>query len=401
MPIAGRILSGERRTGFIAVSGSKRASLSGSTSNPIPAATVYGPGVGGIQLANTTLGGPNGTGLLDVMFGWRANVTDTIASMRFYYQSTAAGSGYGGGTGGTWDLKLYAVDATGNPTGAAIATQSVSAQSTNSPGRLMTCGTGWDVTAGQRYAFVFTLTDASPLTNYWAPNFWQQPSTSPTFDAAHTMGPLWPDADLFHKYKQNGTWVLRTGYLPILDITYNGGYHQGMSYGEAVYGSLSYFGKVNGSNEMVRARFVPASSITVAGAYWRATKVTGTTQPLVITLRDSSDTLLDTISVAAADVPSAAAPTTGSSTTDLGKDAAWVGGSFASPVALSSGSEYRLRLSSVGGTYWTHLMRHMTSYGYDRSVSWGDAGASEKTTDGSTWSSVKAESDFQFALILQ
>lgn len=407
MPISGRTLSGERRTATRAFAGTRRtyANSGGggnSGSNPAVTETVYGPGVGGIALANTTLGGPNGTALVQSIMGFRASTTGYIASIRWYFLSADSPPGYGGGTGGTWTLGLYAADASGNPTGSAIATQAMSANASGSAGRLDTLGASWTVTAGQRYVLSWLLTDASPAVNYFATDYWWQPSSSPAWDGARRFGPRWADADLWHKYKENSTWVTRTGFLPIIDIAYDTGAHQGMSYGEAVYGSQSYHGKVNGANEMVRARWTQGSTITVTGAYWRVSKVSGTTDPLVISLRDSSDVLIDSVSVAASAVPTSAAPDSGSSNVTLGSERGWVGGSFASPVTLTSGQSYRLRLASAGGTYWCDLIRHLTAYGYHRSLSWADDGASERTTDGSSWATFShyaGQADFQFALV--
>ena len=166
---------------------------------------------------------------------FKAAATSNLVTVTFYFLS-ADEPGYGAGTGGTWRLQLFAVDGSGFPTGVALASQSVAASAVSDPDKQVTFSTPYSVTSGTRYALVFENTDASPNANFFSTDHWYTYLASGRFSATQRV-PAFPDLDLGHGYHADpsGPWFERAGYLPILDIEYASGAHQGMSYAEASY----------------------------------------------------------------------------------------------------------------------------------------------------------------------
>ena len=145
---------------------------------------------------------------------------------------------------------------------------------------------------------------------------------------------------------------------------------------------------------MVRERFTVAGSDRVAtGVGVRLQRIQGTGS-LVLRLEDSNGALLAKTNVAASAVPTG--PSSG-----LGEASEWVTGSFPAPVSLKAGSSYRLRLSTDANTeFATWVIREGTSYGYHGDTYFDD-GLAEKSSNGSSWSSlgrVSNQNDLQFYL---
>ena len=394
------------QAGTQVVSGDKTFTTTGSLS----AGGVYGMGIGGDGLANTPLGGPYLTNTQYMRF--RAGQSSNLTAFRFYYLGPPE-PGYADGTGGTWNAGVYADDGSADhlPTGsplAAVTNVPAQVKFSGEAGRLITLTTPVPVTAGNLYHLVFTNTDSSPSTNYFSPDFWYRASipdraagTTPYPSQIH---PLMPNSDWGHGYKFGSQWTIREGYLPVLDLTYANGKHQGWSYAEASYGGVDEVGEISGTTKMVREQItVSGSNKTVTGAGIRLLKIAGGTSPLTVKLEDGSGNPIDSFTIPAGNIPNGPAPdfTSPISNDDVGQNARWVNGVFSTSHVLTVGQTYQLTLSTAAGTtYWAWVNRRLQSYGYDPATYFSD-GVAQYTRDGSSWSNLgrsKGDQDLQFYL---
>lgn len=389
---------------------------SNQTVNPSPfptASKIYGMGIAGDSLANTPLGGPS-SGSTQQFMRFKAEQTSNLVSFRFYYLGPPE-PGYAGGTGGSWSVGVYEDDKsqdhlpTGNPIAAATNVSPMS-KSTSATGRLITLSTPVALTAGKIYHLVFTNTDLDPITNYFSPDYWYYKNI-PDRRAGSTpyptqIFPLLPNSDWGHGYKVGNTWWIREGYLPILDLAYSNGTHQGWSYGEASYNSTDEIGEINGASKMVREKItVSGGNKIVTGVGIRALRSLGNS-PLNVTIENSSNQILNSISIPASSFISGRGPDFISPTDwdDLGSPAKYTYANFNSPVNLTNGQTYYLKFSTASdSTYWTWVNRKLISYGYDPATYFKD-GVAQFTRDGSTWVNLgrsKGDQDLQFYLTVQ
>lgn len=360
---------------------------------------VYGPAVVGDELNNVQLGTPaSGTKANPQSYRFRALYTGNLTSFVFYTIGPGH-SGYGAGTGGTWKVELKADDGTGAhlPTGAALATQTMPADATagaTTATRTVTFSSPYSVTSGTLYHLVLTNTDADTTSNYFSTDLWHCDTNvmQPGYQAVTTDGNPQP-VDLGWLGFSSGTWNSsnlggRT-FMPIMDLTI-GGNHQGQGYMEASYASGEW-GVVNGANNKVRMRFTPTSTIQVNAVNLRTWMLTGGSDDLTVTLANAGGTLA-TATVTNANITKGAAPSASSNaiTTGLGRSR-WVASAgsevaLSSVVTLTANTEYTLTLSlPAGSTCYVPVQRYYS--GYNSATAWRQ-GVSERTTNGSTWSSL-------------
>jgi hypothetical protein len=366
-------------------------------------ASFYGPGIAGDTLANTR----TGSAVTACFFRFKAEQSSPLLSFIWYYLAADSPS-YGSGTGGTIRVELKAVDGNGFPTGSALATQNLPAQAAGDADRVTSFSSPYTTTAGIIYALVITNTDANPSANNFSTDCWTDHTSGlpggPDFDATH-YSPRFLKTDFGHGYLQGSTWQEREHYLPVLSIAYANGQHQGMSYGEASYNPTTQVGRIEGGSYMVRERFVvTGGSRTVTGVGIRLLRLSSSgTGALTITLRNSSDVVLATATIAAASIATGSAPNGQQDSIGLGYNQRWVAANFGSPVTMLNGQEYRLRFSCPAGTtYYAWVMRRLTTSGYAyATVTAFTDGYAEKTTDGTNWSGlgrVAGYNDLQFYL---
>lgn len=370
---------------------------------------TYGPGIGGDALANSPLGGTVGAKKYFIRF--RAEHSSPLVSVTFPFVSSDY-EGYGGGTGGDWKLELFADDGSEDhfPTGSPLATQVMTASDTSSTARQIVFSPAHTTTAGMLYHLVFENIDADPVLNFFSVNNWARLS----FTEGGQLNPRFTEIDWGNGFFHNGTWKNNTARCSIADLAYGNGQHQGMSYGDASYtciGALQpctneqLVGRIDGWTHKVRERLtVSCRDRTVVGVGVRVLKVPGTLSNLVVSLRNSSNEEIDSVTFFASDVATGPAPTYVYPETwdDLGQKARWVKGNFSVPHTLVEGGTYYLQLYSYEGAYWTWVMRGLTPwYEYSSDTAFSD-GWSEYTTDGWTWKSlglVDFENDLQFYFV--
>lgn len=343
---------------------------------------IYGPGIGYDVLANMQVGG---AAAATVSYRFKAATSSTLVSVRWYCIDYTH-PGYGAGTGGTLRQTIEA-DSSGVPSGTPLATKDVVGPIDDF--QLYTFGSPATLTAGSYYHLVFTNVDASPASNFVS------------VDCVFCYNPSTPRQPRFTDYEWaavrklgTGSWAVQEGYTPILQLVYGDGTTQGMGYMEA---NVSDYGTITGTNSMVRELFtVSGGTRTVTGAAVRLIKASGSTDPLTVRLEDSGGTLIDSFTIPAASISTG---TTG----NYGREGVWTDGDFASAQTLTNGSTYRLRLSTgAASTFYMFPVRRGESYSYVSPQTYFGDGKSQKTTDGSTWSSlgrVADENNLQFYFV--
>lgn len=363
--------------------------------------SIYGPGVSGDALGNSSLAGPGGA--IKTLARFRAEQTSPLTSIYFAYLS-ADYPGYGGGTGGNWRLRLHDDDETENhfPKTAYLASVDVAPAATSDNDKQVTFSAPYTVTKGKIYHLVFENVDADPITNFCSMNNWVRKSV----DSGEIPHPKYPNFDLGTAYYYGGTWIERRNYLPLIQINYGNGQVQGMSYGEASYAEPLTVGEINGGTKMVRERFtISGEEVVASGVGIRVLRTASTSTDLFVSLRDQYNSEIETVRIPVAEIMVGPAPTYGSAPDewdDLGANARWVSVNFSGAYTLEVGKEYSVRLSSSGGTYWAWVMRRMTSgYLYADATAFYDGFAEYTLNGGSSWSGlgrVPGDSDLQFYL---
>jgi hypothetical protein len=347
---------------------------------------VYGSAIGMDSLNNTQIGGRDAQ---TSSYRFRATTTSALNSIQIYIVGPNH-PGYGAGTGGLFEISVQTDDGTSNhaPSGTVLS-RTTFVPVDGLP--LITFPSPPPLISGQLYHIVFSNIDASPSANF------------ASLDGVFMYHPTTPrqafsnDVDWGQPLKYpNGTWQDRNDTIPIMQLNYADGTKAGMGYMEISYAGAGEIGVINGTNNMVRELFtVSGGNRIVSGASIRVQRLSGS-DPLVVALEDNAGNQIDSFNIPAANIP--LAPNTGSSNS-LGQAAVFASGLFHQPQTLTNGQTYRLRLSTTStSTYNLWVIRKGVDYKYTNNTYFSD-GYSQKTTDGSTWSSlgrVANENDLQF-----
>lgn len=339
---------------------------------------VYGPGIGADGLANTQIGGPDGTPgrILSVRF--RASTSSALTSIRFYKMGN---TGYGGGTGGSLTITIQGDDGTSShlPDGKILASQTVACSPTGSePGKLVNFASPATLVAGNLYHVVFVNSDPSPAANYVSLN------STLTVTVTTPRQPLFPDTDWALLMKDTGyAWKVRAGYSPIVTLAYANGQTAGMGYMERCYADYN----VDGTASVRETFTVSDATHTVSLVGVRLRRISGTSA-LTVTVRTAAGTTVGTTTIPAASI-----------TTGTYGD--WATAAFATPFTLMQGTSYNLVLTTTAGTTYSVLpFRKGVEYQLPTGSYFKD-GHAQQSPDGSTWSDVQggaAQYDLQFYL---
>jgi hypothetical protein len=337
---------------------------------------IYGPGIGADSLANTRIGGPDGTPGRTLSIRFRASTTSALTSINFYQQG---GPGYAGGTGGSLKVSVQTDDGTSShlPSGTILASQTVTcAYAVGDPGRLVTFSNPATLVAGNLYHMVFANADPAPATNYVSLN------AAYVVTATTPRQPLFADTDWALLMMSVGhDWKARPEYTPIMSIAYANGQTAGMGYMERCYPDYSIDGIAR-----VRETFTVADGDrTVSTVGVRLRRITGTGS-LTLTVETSAGSI-----VGSATIPASSIPT--------GTYGSWVTAAFAAPFKLTTGSAYNFVLTTSSGTTYSVLpFRKGLEYDYLTGSYFKD-GHAEQSSSGSTWVDVstnRAQYDVQF-----
>jgi hypothetical protein len=339
------------------------------------------------SLGNTVIGGPVHTA---ITFRFRAMWTGSVVAIRCYViKNVRDRSGYSLGDMGTMRVALQADSGRRPhvPVGRALASATFRPADRgffplvrfSKPAR---------VVAGRLYHVVFSNVARDPVHNYV--------SINALYSASRLgRGPGVPQGLAVLESDGGGSarWAPRRSasheyYLPILDVVgARPGQHSGMGYME-VWDSKPIGGNA-GVRQLLR---VPDGGWTIDGAWLRVKRDGSSGDPLVLGLVQNDGTVLASVSVPAAQVPTA--------------DAGWVRVRFASPVSVPAGTQLALTASAAStGAYDAFPLRKGSEYGFAPDTYYN--GGYAQFNDGSGWVGWDQwgghdlhDSDLQFALDL-
>jgi hypothetical protein len=313
----------------------------------------YGPGLASDGLANTIVGGPWGN---IVSYRFRAAHTGLLQQIHVYLIPNH--TGYSAGTGGKLQVTVNADDGTPahNPSSTILASYLLSnplaaTPSINFP--IFVFSAPPMLVQGQLYHVVFKNVDVNPTINYISVDalYYANPSTpsQPTMsdvDAAELLG------------GPAGTWTLRPGYMPILELDYQGGASEFNGYMEAWVGASQIITGINGVREMFTVSGGPR---TVSSASIRVARTSGT-DPLIVRLENGDGTLIEQGEIPAASI---------SMTSPMSY--VWATFTFSSAHTLLAGQNYHLQFRTASSsTYQAFPIRKGVAYGFQNTTYFPD-----------------------------
>lgn len=359
------------------VSGSPVATINPGMINP----GIYGPGVGFDSKANLQVG-PNGQ---KVAVQFKCSTNSALNSVKFVQRG---GTGYSLGTGGTTTVTVQTGDGAGHPSGTILATGTITPG--NPAGNWenyspVTFASPPTLMANIIYYIVFTNPDVG---NYISVN--SVYSASPTTPRQALV----LDSEYSVSYTTGAWGALDQRYLPVIDLAYTNGVHDGQAYFEAMVNAGNY-ATISGTLAMARELFtVSGGDRTVLSISVRARRTSGTS-PLILTLETAAGALIEAVTIPAASIAVSAPDYSG------GGGAVWATATFSVPRVLANGYSYSLRLSCASDTtYTTFPIRTGTDKGL---LSWVfPDGTGQSTTDGTTWADLYlwSHEDLQFYFTL-
>lgn len=295
----------------------------------------YGAQIGGDELANTVIGGPSGQ-IGDYSF---LNLhAGTLQSVNWYQVINSAG--YASGTNGVIRLQIETDDGTAShlPSGTVLASTSSNPVS-NQPTDTFTSPPV--LAANTIYHVVFDNTDAASTTNY---------SSLDLIYQIATPAPAQPDisdVNWGHSFSAHGgSFSLRAGFTPIMQLTYSDGTIVGNGYR---FVHIRDIETISGTSTVQEAFTVSATSTnqSVTSVSVRLGRWSGN-DPLTATLKKSDGTFIASASLPAGSISSA----TSAGVVCSGCDAvqvipAWYTFNFSSPQFLAVGNSYDLVLSTA------------------------------------------------------
>lgn len=347
--------------------GSAAVALTAPPPNP-SAAGYYGSGINADELANLRVGvdGPK------VSLRFRAATSSDLSAIRVYVKT---GSGYSGGTGGSWKIDLETDDNTANhfPSGYSLATTSTSSLSGGFPA--ISFPSPAQLNEGQIYHIVISNSDPNPTVNFVSVN------NLVTFSMPSPMQPTVPDSS-WMTLLYTSSWT-NNKKTPVLELDYSNGASQGVGYVDAWASSLA---NISG-NSIARETFtVSGSDRAAVSVSVRVARSSGSSA-LNVRLEQSNGSLIEEGSVPA----SAATSTEG-----------WVTYTFSSVRTLAAGQSYNIVLSTASDTtYTTEAIQKGQNYGFSSTTFFKDGHA--EVNSGSGWSGVRSrtDSDFEFYFTTQ
>ncbi len=350
------------------------------------APNVYGAGIVSDTKSNIRIGLSNNA---KVAFRFRASQTSALSGLRVIYRKATSNTGYSKGSNISMTYTLQSDDGTVNhrPSGTVLATvtdliASATDANTGVITPQITFSSPYTTTAGELYHLVVENTTTDKVNNYVSLNFiysFTTPGTPrhPAFSDDFALMGTDPTES-----GASTSFTVMSKYIPVIDIIYANGSHDGQRYVQGDTASTSGYAVVSGTANMARERIiVSGGDKIVTGVYLRCSKVSGASD-LVLTLQDSGGTTIDSVNVTASSVPTLAVPTEA----DTGE---FVGGAFAAPRTLTNGSTYYLRASTASGTTYSVLaMLAEDATGTMGSWRFTDGAAQKTTNSGSAWTGI-------------
>lgn len=349
----------------------KKASASVGLTTPPPssnASSHYGVGINADELANLRIGVDGSK----VSLRFRAATSSTLNAVRLYVKT---GSGYSGGTGGSWNIRLETDDGTSNhyPSGDALATTSKTSLSGGFP--LISFSSPASLSEGEIYHLVISNGDPNPTVNFVSIN------NLVTFSMPNPLQPTMADSD-WMTLMYNGGWT-NNKKTPVLELDYGHGGSQGIAYVDAWASTRA---SISGSNTIRETFTVSGGDRSVESVRFRLARASGSS-PLKVRLEEADGTLIEEGTVPASNI--------GSSDT-------WATYAFSGVRTLASGQSYNLVLSTASDTKYTaEAIQKGKNYGFASTTYFNDGYA--QVNSGSGWSGVRSrtDADFQFFFLTQ
>jgi hypothetical protein len=293
--------------------------------------TFYGAGVAMDSLANTTLNHSINS------YRFRSAHSGPLVSIRFYLILNA--TGYAGGNNGTVRVEIQSDDGTSNhhPSGQVLARYTIAnAELKTFP--LVSFANPPVLEQGRLYHVVFSNTDPNPTVNYCSIDALLSSLSNPPTPAQPTVG----NADWIQLIRTNGgTWRIREGYSPILQLNYADGFAGGLGYMESWIAAT----------KTITGGFRVRERITVSGgnraAHQVFLRVRSGSGGLRVRLEKGDGTLIEEGTMTSA---------------PAGNN--WLMYKFAAPRTLALGQSYNLVFSSPSGSYSVFPMRQGWAYGF-------------------------------------
>jgi len=313
----------------------------------------YGPGIGSDGLANTVVGGPWGN---IVSYRFRAGHSGFLQQIHVYLIPNHPG--YAAGTAGKLQVTVNSDDGTPahNPSRTVLASYLLSNPLAATPSiyfPVFVFSAPPLLVQGQLYHIVFTNVDASPTTNYLSvdalyhviPPTPSQPTISDVDSAELVGGPA-------------GTWTLRQGYTPILELDYPGGWSEFNGYMEAWVGSSQSISGISAVREMFT---VSGGQRIVSSASIRVARGSGT-DPLIVRLENGDGTVIEQ-----GEIPAASIPVTSP------VSYVWAPYTFSSAHTLLAGQSYHLQFRTAStSSYQAFPIRKGVAYGFQNTTYFPD-----------------------------
>ncbi|HYM64989.1 MAG TPA: hypothetical protein VES68_00670 [Candidatus Sulfotelmatobacter sp.] len=355
------------------------------TLTPTPVASgqtgIYGVGVSGDTRNNHQIGTSSH---YKVDYRFRATTSSIPSTITVSERGKGGYNTYSGGNGGTIRATIQTDNAAGLPSGTVLATTQWNPGNPSGNWEVWpihTLSGASTLNKGQLYHIVFENVSSDPNNNWISLNAlytYGQPASKPIFGNDYALLQAAPSA-----------WSLQAGDIPIFDLAYANGSHDGMNYIGCMV-DLTYVGKISGSSNMVRETInVSGQDRLVSSVSVRVRRTSGSS-PLVIRLEKADGTQIEEVTVPATSIAQSAAGL------DNG-GSVWATANFSSIHTLANGQSYNLVLKTSSDTEYTVApiqegrSKGMRSYAFTNGV------AQRTTNAGSSWSGLYgSEADLQF-----
>lgn len=323
-----------------------------AVSAPPEASRAYGAPWAADSLMNHPVGGPDHR---RASFRFRAQADGRLKTLRVYFVDNADAPGYAAGHGGNLRVELRPDDGTEahHPADHVLAVlghqpalrEGVAPGGNRTWFPLLTFPKPPTLVAGQLYHVVFSNDHPQAASNWISVNglvTWNvdqpQPGAPRTdFSVLINHGRGWRE-----EFAVNGK---RAVNLPILDLGYTDGTHQGNGYMEVWIGQP----RAIAGDQKVRQVFTPEEPQRISGVSVRL-KRTAPGGLLRLRLEEAEGRV-----VASAEVEGAQLPTSGH---------AWVSATFSTPCELQGGRRYHLVLSAPAGAFVAYPLRDGGEFGF-------------------------------------
>ena len=315
----------------------------------LPLLHRYGSAIGMDSLNNSVVGG---SGNRRVAYRFRASSTSRLRSIRVYVMGPDH-SGYGAGTGGTWQVTVQPDDGSTQhrPSGKVLASATMQPTKTFPVIRWSTAAS---LKRGRLYHIVFTNVDPNASSNYASLNgvftYRRTARRQPAF-----TNRIWAQLSR----SAGGGWSESSNTVPIMQLNYANGVVRGVGYMEVWIRAAK---NVSGHQKARETFKVRGANRRITRVAVRLARVSGSS-PLRIRLERGNGKR-----VASCRVPASKITSSG--------NASWVGCKFRTPRTLRSGHRYHLVVKTAADTsYSIYVIRKGSMYGFSSRTYFSDGHA--------------------------